>query len=398
MKKIVTIAAVVAVVWAGGQARAEDRLGARRGEVAAKVKETFEQVKALRTAVSEFYQARDAGDEAAAMASAAKAQAIWAQLPERVRANIQQRHPGTAERIADLKAEFAADAEPTPSAATPVASVAKAPSAAPAASGATTRPGATVAGTSVREGAAVSSSGTLTNAAGQTVRTYEGTSVREGDTVTHQHTLTDAQGQVVRTNDSTITRVEPGLVTRDTHIETAKGTSIDVDVTHERSGNTVDTTKTATITGKDGETKTLSYEGTGTREGDTVTRDGTWSNDKGETVATVHGQAVKDRATVTRTTEVDNAKGQTVRTETLTSTKDGNTVTRQGQIETRRFTRDVQGQATRTGNAVTHTGGSVVTPKAPAKSTFKANYKDDHDIFGGRPAPKARGKAPAKRK
>jgi cytochrome c556 len=375
---LVALVAVCIGMWGSAVRAAEPatpRVEAMRDAIQKRMAAVRDDVAALRKNVSDFYDARAAGDKAAAMKAAAAARDAWQSLPEKLRSRIEDKHPNTGSRVQNLKQEFdMEDGAPAPAAAAKTTPT-------PASEASKTLTGQS---TTTRDGNTVQTSGSVTNAQGQTVRIYEGSTAKEGNTLEHQGAVTNGQGDVLRTNDTTITKTGPNSAERDTTITTAGGKTVTVDATKTRDGNTVETDKTVTVTNKDGQTKTAAYDGTATKDGNTVSREGTWTNADGKTIATTQGQATKDGNTVTAHNEVHNANGDTVRSRDTTATRDGNTVTRDSTLDARRGTRTFEGTATRDGNTVTRSGSVTATPK------FTPRYSDEHDIFGGRPAARPR--------
>lgn len=353
----------------------------------------------MRQAVDDFFEAKASGDKIAAFKAAEKAQDIWKSLPLMVRQRIEERHANTGDRIMGLKDEYST-AEP-PAAAAPAGTTPPVP----APTGKTTN----YSGQTTINGKTANTTGTVTNAQGQVVRTHDSTVTKDGNTVSMDREVKNAAGQVVRTNDTTITK-DGNTVTRDTDITKANGAKVDIDATRVTTGNTTEIDKTATITTPDGQTKTFTFDGQAVKDGNTVNRDGTWTNSQGKTIATVDGTTVKDGNTVTSHNEVKNAEGTTVRTADRTATRDGNTVTREGTVTNPYGTRTESGTAVRDGNTINRQGSSTWTPNKPTaplgagpgagagRTAFRPQYNDDHDIFGGRPGGPARGGARGGRK
>jgi type II secretory pathway pseudopilin PulG len=70
------------------------------------VRENLQELLAIRQAVREFFAAKDAGKRESAMTAAENAAKLWRTLPEKWQNTIEQKHPGTKERILGLKQEF----------------------------------------------------------------------------------------------------------------------------------------------------------------------------------------------------------------------------------------------------------------------------------------------------
>ena len=238
-----------------------------------KMKEHRQNVIAMRQSVMEFFAAQDSGDQARATAAAERAQALWSKLPPRWQKAIEERHPGTGERVLGLKNELGL---PHPMPAVP-----------------------------------------------------------PGGSVTHVGERTLPNGKIES-----------------------------VDATWTRNGNTV--TKDATYTGPNG--KTTDQDVTWSKNGNTVTRDGETTLPNGKTI-TSDGTWTKNGNTVTHQGEATTSSGKTATSEG-TWTRNGNTVTHQGE---------------QTGfNGKTTTEQGTWTRQGGGKG-WKPAYKDDMDIFGGRP-------------
>ena len=255
---------------------------AMRNAMREKMRERFEQVREMRKAAQDFFAAKEAGNRDAAMTAAAHAQEIWNGLPEKWRSAIEERHPGTGERLAGLKEEY----------------------------GVEDAPAATAAARSANTSASV------TGPAGNTT-TSNATWTKEGNTVTKDATVTGPNGKTA-TQDATWTK-DGNSVTRDGSTTTSTGKSVTSEDTWTKNGNTV------------------THEGSSTtNSGRTATRNGTWT---------------RDDSTVTH---------------------DGSRTGFGGCTTTR------EGVTTREVNTLSHQG---------AASHFKPNYKDETDVFGGRPKP-----------
>jgi hypothetical protein len=146
-----------------------------------KMKERFAAVTDMRKAAQDFFAAKDAGNRDTATAAAAKAKSLWQGLPENWRKAIEEKHPGTAERIVSLSDEF--DDDDGPQTLTREAQ-------------ATTATGRSLTSTDTvtKDGNTVTHQGTTTTGSGQTV-TRDGTLTRDGNTVTHQGSSTTGSGR-----------------------------------------------------------------------------------------------------------------------------------------------------------------------------------------------------------
>ncbi|MBM4034441.1 MAG: hypothetical protein FJ291_22070 [Planctomycetes bacterium] len=222
--------------------------------VAEKLKETQGQIATLRQAVADFFAAKDAANREAALAAVAKARQAWQALPESFRSKIEEKRPGTSERLKALHEEYDLPDEP----------------ATLNASGAVTGPaGKTVTreDTWTREGNTITRDGSVTGPGGKTA-TIEGTTTREGNTVTRDTTVTGPGGKTV---EQDVTWKKDGnTVTRDGQTTTSGGKSVTSQDTFARNGNTV--TREGTSTGSGG--RSVARDDTWTRSGNTVTHDG----------------------------------------------------------------------------------------------------------------------------
>ena len=143
-------------------------------------------------------------------------------------------------------------------------------------------------------------------------------------------------------------------------------------------------TSTGTATGPAGNTTTR--QDTWTKDGNTVTKDATYTGPKGNT-AEQDVTWKKDGSTVTRDGETTTSTGKSVTSHDQWE-KDGNTVQHDGTSTTgsgKTATREDTWK--RDGNTVAHEG--TTTGDRSAARSWKPNYSDDHDIFGGREKPKA---------
>ena len=244
-----------------------------------------------------------------------------------------------------------------------------------------------------RQGKTITRDGAWTNGQGKTIGTVDASLTRDGNRTTYHKTLANGRGETVRTNDTTVTRVDRNTLRRDTTIAGRNGRKADVNATHTRAGNAVNTDKTASITTADGKTHVLNYAGRVAWADKTITRNGTWTNGQGKTLGTVDASHARDGNKATYHKEIRNGAGQTVRRRDQTTVRAGNTLTRKGTLETRLYDKTYSGRTVRNGNTVTRSGSATVrprsekTPPAKVRPPWLPKYRSAQDIFGNRPRP-----------
>jgi len=166
-----------------------------RQRVSEEIADAKQQIATLRQAVAEFFAAKDAGNRQAAMQAVQKARTAWQALPQSLRTRIEQKRPGTAERLNTLDQEFDLPDHQT---------------------------------------ATANSSGSVTGPAGQTV-TREDTWTRDGNTITRDGTVAGPNGQTA-TIDGTISK-DGNTLTRDTTVTGPGGNTAEQNVTWTKDGN-----------------------------------------------------------------------------------------------------------------------------------------------------------------
>lgn len=255
---------------------------ADRETIRGKFKERFQAVVAMRQAAVDFFAAKEMGNCTTAMEAAEEAKKLWKALPENWQKAIEAKHPGTMERVMNLKKEFdLPDQEPT--------------------------------------GVSVSTTG----AEGITV-TRQDTWTQKGDTVSHEGTATGSGGKSASVD---ATWVKDGsTVTKDATYTAPNGKTAEQDVTWTKEGGTV--TRQGTTTGSEG--KSVTSLDTWSKEGSTVERQGSSTTSGGKT-ATRQDTWVKEGSTVTHDGTRTSFSGSTA-TKNDTWTKSGNTVTHQGTV------------------------------------------------------------------
>lgn len=241
----------------------------------------------------------------------------------------------------------------------------------------------------VHEGNTVRTTGQVENDLG-VVRTYDGRTVFEPNTATHHHEVTNGRGHTLRTNDTTVRRVDTNTLRRDTTVTGRHNGTFDVDVTHTRNGNAVNTVKTASVTTADGKTHVFNYNGRVAWKDKTIARDGKWTNGDGKTLGTVEAYYTREPNKGTYHKEVKNAAGQTVRLRDQTTARSGNTVTREGTLQARLFDKTYDHKAVRNGNTVTRSGSATVTPRSAktasgqVRPAWLPKYRSTADASGAR--------------
>jgi hypothetical protein len=123
------------------------------------------------------------------------------------------------------------------------------------------------------------------------------------------------------------------------------------------------------------------YSATWTKDGNTVTRDGSTTGPKGNT-ATSHDTWTKNGSTVTHNGSTTGPKGG-VTTRADTWSKDGNVVAHSG------TTTGPRGGVVNQNETITRNGNTVTRQGNFTGQRGTASYSDDHDIFGNRPSTRA---------
>jgi hypothetical protein len=356
----------------------------------------------LRHNIEALDDALDAGDTVAAARLTAAIKDDWAHVGPRVKEFLEQKHPGTAQKIADALADGDYFLKNRAAAAHTGAGVTASKNVQITnAEGKTTDYQATR-DTTVH-GDTVSTTGQRTNeTTGKTVGTYQGSTTRDGTTLTHQDTVTNGAGQVVRSDDTTVTKTPDGF-TRDTTVKTANGDTVQTDKSVTTIGGVSTVDRSTTVTGPNGQVdKSVNVTGTVTRTGDSIdatkniqvtnaagkttdyqaTRDTTVTGNTvsttaqltnettGKTVGTYQGSTTRDGNTLTHQDTVTNGAGQTVRTDQGTTVRQGDTLTHNGTTS-----RANGAQTTRTGTETFHPGAGP-----------QRRYGSEWDIVGDRRA------------
>jgi hypothetical protein len=348
------------------------------------VRERLQQIVELRKMVAEFYIARRNGDRDAAMTAADNVRAAWNKLPKNIQAAIEEKHPGTADRIANLKAEFDEDTEDASATTVQKADTWTKDTGTVAHDGTRTgTAGGTVTSHDVwtKDGNTVTRDGTVTGPGGKTA-TRDDTFVKDGNVVTLNGTTTLPSGKEI-TREGTWTK-DDNTITAEKTVTLPDGKVIEKDATITKDGDTV--TRDAVATLPNGQTVTS--KDTWVREGNTIEHEGTSEGPRGTT--TRESTTVIDGNTATRDGTVTRPSGTAVDHHDV-YVRDGNTITHDGTATVNRATENetpaAAGAACRSSTAASDTTAGTPraaerTVNAAAAKKWEPNYKDNYDIFG----------------
>ena len=104
MRRWSAVLVVLALVGFGLSTQAAD--SGDRAVTREQFRERMKKVREMRWAALEFFAAKESGNREVAMAAADKAKSLWQGLPEKWQKAIEERHPGTSERIVGLREEY----------------------------------------------------------------------------------------------------------------------------------------------------------------------------------------------------------------------------------------------------------------------------------------------------
>lgn len=178
-------------------------------------------------------------------------------------------------------------------------------------------------------------------------------------------TVSNSDGAKTITHEGTVTKTGDGEWSNSGTTTAGSGKTFTNEGTTVKDGNTV--THEGSVTNEQGEV-VRTREGTIVKDGNTVSRDATITNEKTGESRTIDANFTKDGDTVSYDKTITTSGGKTIEAEG-TITKDGNTLTKDGTISGEKGTLNVDGTLTKDGKTVTgHSevskqGGEVVRTK-----------------------------------